>query len=73
MLCNWSQKESDKTRRILTVMASFVGKKLYLCLRHELVSSVTAWVDGETEVDIDILIKEPNDTTPAKATVLQLA
>ncbi|KAF4470351.1 gnat family [Fusarium albosuccineum] len=59
MLCNWGQKESLKTgRRMLTVMASPMGKELYKELGYGLVGSVTAQVEGEEEkVDIDILEK----------------
>ncbi|KAF4987083.1 hypothetical protein FDECE_15606 [Fusarium decemcellulare] len=58
MLCNWGQKESLKTGRVLTVMASPMGKVLYKGLGYGLVGSVTAQVEGEEEkVDIDILEK----------------
>ncbi|KAF4470357.1 gnat family [Fusarium albosuccineum] len=58
MLCNWGQKESMKTGRILTVMASPMGKELYEELGYGVVGSVTAQVEGEEEkVEIDILEK----------------
>lgn len=59
MICNWGQQESLKTNRILTVMASPMGKALYLVLGYKIVGAVTAQVDGEEEkVDIDILEKK---------------
>ncbi|KAK7414081.1 hypothetical protein QQX98_007024 [Neonectria punicea] len=65
MLCNWGQKKSVETGRVLTVMASPMaspmGNSLYLSLGCKLVGSVVAQVDSEEDkVDIDILEKEAN-------------
>ncbi|KAM5343251.1 hypothetical protein ACJ41O_014217 [Fusarium nematophilum] len=58
MLCNWGQKEAIRTSRMLTVMASPMGKALYRELGYEDVGAVTAQVEGEEEkVVIDILEK----------------
>ncbi|KAK7429715.1 hypothetical protein QQZ08_003741 [Neonectria magnoliae] len=74
MLCNWGQKKSVETGRVLTVMASPMGKPLYLSLGYELVGSVIAQVDSEEEkVDIDILKKDVDADPAARSRMIQLA
>jgi ribosomal protein S18 acetylase RimI-like enzyme len=59
MLCNWGQTEAIKNGKILTVMASPMGKNLYEYLGYKLVGAEKVQAEGEEETfDIYILEKK---------------
>ncbi|CCT63719.1 uncharacterized protein FFUJ_05126 [Fusarium fujikuroi IMI 58289] len=58
MICEWGQKEADKDGKSLSLLATPMGKGLYLKLGYHVLGSVVVQVEGEEErVVFDAMVK----------------
>lgn len=58
MICEWGQKEADKDGKSLSLLATPMGKGLYLKLGYHVLGSVVVQVEGEEErVIFDAMVK----------------
>ncbi|CVK99427.1 uncharacterized protein FMAN_02269 [Fusarium mangiferae] len=58
MICEWGQKEADKYGKSLSLLATPMGKGLYLKLGYRVLGSVVVQVEGEEErVVVDAMVK----------------
>ncbi|KAM0563147.1 hypothetical protein ACHAPJ_000861 [Fusarium lateritium] len=58
MICEWGQKEGLKRNQPQSLLASPMGKPLYLSLGYKVVGTVVVQVDGEEEkLEMDAMIK----------------
>jgi predicted acetyltransferase len=58
MICEWGQKEACKDGKSLTLLATPMGKPLYLSLGYEIIGKVVVQVEGEEErLEVDAMVK----------------
>jgi predicted acetyltransferase len=58
MICEWGQKEANKDGKSLSLLATPMGKGLYLKLGYHVLGSVVVQVEGEEQrVVVDAMIK----------------
>ncbi|KAF5714752.1 hypothetical protein FGLOB1_3368 [Fusarium globosum] len=58
MICEWGQKEADRDGKSLSLLATPMGKGLYLKLGYRVLGSVVVQVEGEEErVVFDAMVK----------------
>ncbi|SPJ82062.1 uncharacterized protein FTOL_09467 [Fusarium torulosum] len=58
MICEWGQKEACKDGKSLGLLATPMGKPLYLSLGYKVIGKVVAQVEGEEErVEVDAMVK----------------
>jgi predicted acetyltransferase len=58
MICGWGQREACKDGKSLSLLATPMGKPLYLSLGYKVIGKVVAQVEGEEErVEVDAMVK----------------
>ncbi|CAJ0549693.1 Ff.00g033060.m01.CDS01 [Fusarium sp. VM40] len=58
MICEWGQREASKDGKSLSLLATPMGKPLYLSLGYNIIGKVVVQVDGEEErLEVDAMVK----------------